>query len=129
MTHFLKKNIYCIALAASALLLNACAQQAPITPHSEPTQTSTETNFSAMKQVEKTIVFYQCERDFGEIEMRFFPQHGVAVLVLEGKTHELQQQPAASGMWYTNGRYTFRGKGQQGWLEIGRMAAIDCVAK
>lgn len=129
MIQSIKKTTYLFGLALSTMLLSACAQQSPVISTPEPTHASTEADITPMKKTEKVIVYYQCERDMGEVEMRFFPQHGVAVLVLDGQTHELQQQPAASGMWYSNGRYTFRGKGQQGWLEIGRMAAIDCVAK
>jgi membrane-bound inhibitor of C-type lysozyme len=71
-------------------------------------------------------VFYKCNSI--EIEMRYFPLHGVAVLVLDGKTHELQQQVSASGVWYSNAKYSFRAKGDDGWLEIGRMALMECKA-
>jgi membrane-bound inhibitor of C-type lysozyme len=64
-----------------------------------------------------------------EVEMRFFPLQGVGVLVRNGKTMELQQQPAASGFHYTNGPNTVRGKGDELMIEIGRMAPIKCQAR
>ena len=77
--------------------------------------------------VEQTRVQYACGN--GEnIEMRFFPVHGVGVLVRNGKTMELQQQPAASGFLYSNGPTTVRGKGNDLTLEIGRMVPIQCEA-
>lgn len=62
------------------------------------------------------------------IEMRFFPLQGVGVLVRNGNTMELQQQPTASGFSYTNGPTTVRGKGDELIVEIGRMAPIRCEA-
>lgn len=112
-----------LSLAVGFLLTSACAKQTAVLP-----DTNTEVSQAPIKEVEKIIVHYQCDQGIGEIEMRFFPHHGVAVLVLDGKTHELQEQRAASGMWYSSGQYTFRGKGQEGWLEIGRRAPIDCKA-
>lgn len=68
--------------------------------------------------------------DQGEkLSVRFFPQHGVAVLVRHGKTIELQQQPSGSGFIYSNGPNTIRGKGSALRVEIGRMRAIECEAK
>jgi membrane-bound inhibitor of C-type lysozyme len=63
------------------------------------------------------------------IEMRFFPLQGVGVLVRDGQTMELQQQPAASGFVYSNGPTTVRGKGDELALEIGRMRPIACRAR
>lgn len=68
--------------------------------------------------------------DQGEkLSVRFFPQHGVAVLVRHGETIELQQQPSGSGFIYSNGPNTIRGKGSALRVEIGRMRAIECEAK
>ena len=63
-----------------------------------------------------------------DIEVRFFPQQGVAVLVRNGKTMELQQQPSGSGFRYSNGPNTIRGKGNQLSVEIGRMVPLQCEA-
>lgn len=75
---------------------------------------------------EPNIVIYQCEQGIGEIEMHFYPTQEFSLLMLDGISHKLTEERAASGFWYTNGKYTFRGKGQTGWLEIGRRAPIDC---
>lgn len=65
--------------------------------------------------------------DNGErVEMRFFPQQGVGVLVRGGRTLELQQQPAASGFVYSNGPNTVRGKGEELVIEVGRMLPLRC---
>ena len=63
-----------------------------------------------------------------DLEMRFFPAQGVAVLVRGGETVELQQQPSGSGFWYSNGPNTVRGKGREITVEIGRMAPFTCTA-
>jgi cholesterol transport system auxiliary component len=70
-------------------------------------------------------VSYRC--DNGErIEMRFFPLQGVGVLLRNGNTMELQQEPAATGFRYINGPSTVYGKGDELRLEIGRMVPIQC---
>ena len=74
---------------ASVLLLAACTA-APVKPQ------------EAMRSVT-----FGC--DNGEqMEMRFFPAQGVAVLVRHGNPIELQQQRAASGFVYSNGPNTVR---------------------
>jgi membrane-bound inhibitor of C-type lysozyme len=64
-----------------------------------------------------------------EVEMRFFPEQGVGVLVRDGRTMELQQQPVASGFHYSNGPNTVRGKGDEITIEIERMVPITCTAR
>lgn len=64
-----------------------------------------------------------------DVEMRFFPAQGVAVLVRDGKTFELQQQPAASGFHYAMGPHAVRGKGTEITIEVGRMAPLTCQAR
>lgn len=63
------------------------------------------------------------------IEMRFFPLQGVGVLVRNGSTVELQQQPMASGFLYSNSSTTVRGKGDELIVEIGRMVPLECRAR
>lgn len=72
-------------------------------------------------------VSFSCENG-EEIEVRFFALQGVAVLVRQGETHELQQQRMASGFYYTNGPMSVRGQGDELRLEIGRRAPIQCRA-
>jgi len=72
-------------------------------------------------------VHYRCAN--GEaIEVRYFPEQGVAVLVRGGQAMELQQQPAASGFWYSNGPHGIRGKGSELRVETGRMVPLTCQA-
>ncbi|ALO47530.1 ABC-type transport auxiliary lipoprotein family protein [Pseudohongiella spirulinae] len=73
-------------------------------------------------------VSFSCD-DNRDIELRFFPMQGVAVLVRNGNTIELQQEPSASGFRYSNGPNTVVGKGDELTLEIGRMAPIHCHAE
>ena len=72
-------------------------------------------------------VRFLCDNKEG-VEMRFFPQQGVAVLVRHGRTIELQQQRAASEFVYSNGPNTVRGKGDEITVEIGRMVPLKCKA-
>lgn len=64
-----------------------------------------------------------------ELSVRFFPAQGVAVLVREGQTTELQQAPSGSGFVYASRTTTIRGKGDDLTVEIGRMAPLQCKAK
>ena len=73
-------------------------------------------------------VLFDCGND-EQVEMRFFPAQGVAVLVRNGKPMELRQQPSASGFIYSNGPNTVRGKGREISVEIGRMVPIRCEAR
>ena len=73
-------------------------------------------------------VSFACS-DGSTIEMWFFLERGVGVLVRDGKTVELQQKPVASGILYTNGPTTVRGKGDDLTLKIGRIAPIACKAR
>lgn len=62
------------------------------------------------------------------IELRFFPLQGVGVLVRDGQSHELQQQPAASGFRYEGGGYRVRGKGRELSVEGNGQAPLACTA-
>lgn len=88
----------------------ACVQPPPVPP--PPPQQRTD---------------YRCSN--GEsLQVRFFPLQGVAVLVRDGKTRELQQQPAASGFLYTDDPLTVRGKGAALSIESAGAATLDCTA-
>ena len=68
---------------------------------------------------------YAC--DNGEkIDVRFFPQKSLAVLVRNKRSLELPQQVSGSGFIYSNGRPTVLGKGDDLTLDIGRRAPISC---
>jgi membrane-bound inhibitor of C-type lysozyme len=65
--------------------------------------------------------------DNGEtIELRFFPDQGIAVLVRGGQNTELQQEKVASGIKYSNGQTTITGKGDEIKLNVGMMATATC---
>ncbi len=67
--------------------------------------------------------------DNGEtIELRFFPDQGIAVLVRGGENTELQQERVASGIKYSNGTTTIQGKGDEIILNVGMMATTKCLA-
>lgn len=67
--------------------------------------------------------------DGQSLSVRFFLAQETALLMRNGETIELQQQPSASGFIYSNGPNTIRGKGDELMVEIGRMAPIRCTAK
>lgn len=73
-------------------------------------------------------VTFGCAPD-ADLRVRFFPAQGVAVLLRDGDTLELQQQPSASGFIYSNGPTTIRGKGDALTVEIGRMVPLQCRAR
>jgi membrane-bound inhibitor of C-type lysozyme len=67
--------------------------------------------------------------DNGEtVEVRFFPEQGVAVLVRGGQNTELQSESVASGFKYSNGQTTIAGKGDELTLNVGMMATAKCKA-
>ncbi len=71
---------------------------------------------------------YVC--DNGEtIEVRFFPDQGIAVLVRGGQNAELHPEPADSGFRYSNGQTTIAGKGNELQLNVGMMATAQCKVK
>lgn len=63
------------------------------------------------------------------LSVRFFPTQETALLMRNGETIELRQQPSGSGFIYSNGPNTIRGKGDELMVEIGRMAPIRCKAE
>lgn len=75
----------------------------------------------------QTRTTFKC--DNGEtIEVHFFPDQGVAVLVRGGQNVELRHEPAASGLRYGNGQTTLLGKGNELMLNVGTMATATCSA-
>jgi len=65
----------------------------------------------------------------GTVEARFVPEKDTALLSFGGRQATLKRRPAASGFWYTDGRISIRGKGDELMLEIGRMAPVFCKVK
>ncbi len=70
---------------------------------------------------------WKCDND-ETIELRFFPDQGIAVLVRGGQNTELQREQVASGIKYSNGQTTITGKGDEMKLNVGMMATTSCMA-
>ena len=101
-----------VAATVAACLVTACAVTPPIGDNSP----------------DDREVGFNCSNG-PDLSVRFFPAQGVAVLVRNGETMELQQQPSGSGFVYSNGPTTIRGKGDDLTVEIGRMVPLQCKAK
>lgn len=63
------------------------------------------------------------------LSVHFSPTDKTAVLMRNGDSIPLVQQPSGSGFMYGNGPNTIRGKGDDLTVEIGRMAPIQCRRK
>lgn len=82
----------------------------------------------ARAPAEARAVVFRCDR--GEtLLVRFLPDRRAAVLVRNGQSMELPQQPSGSGFLYSSGIHTLRGKGEDLTVEIGRMAPLQCRAQ
>jgi membrane-bound inhibitor of C-type lysozyme len=65
--------------------------------------------------------------DNGEtIELRFFPDQGIAVLVRGGQNVELQQESVPTGFKFSNGQTSITGNGDAVTLNVGMMAGTAC---
>ncbi|MBN8923783.1 MAG: hypothetical protein BGP10_07930 [Rhodanobacter sp. 68-29] len=107
-----------------ACAVSACASQ-PVPDKSQPVPDKPLPDENAP---EVRVVSFTCTNG-QSLAVRFFPAHGVAVLVRNGQTTELQQQPSGSGFIYGNGPITIRGKGKDLTVEIGRMVPLECKAE
>lgn len=67
---------------------------------------------------------YACED--GTALTVLFSEAKAEVTIPDGSKISLPQQQAASGFWYSNGRYELRGKGEEVQFAIGRMAPVTC---
>ncbi|WP_199554305.1 MliC family protein [Sandaracinobacteroides hominis] len=68
---------------------------------------------------------WTCDND-EKIELRFFPDQGIAVLVRGGQNLEMQSVPTASGFKYQSGPTTIQGKGEELQMNVGMMATAKC---
>lgn len=101
------------AALLSALVLGACATEPP-----PPVGSA----YAPMNRVA-----YACQN--GEkLEVRFFPNQGVAVLVRDGRTQELQETRTASGVAYEGDGVTLRGKGKEMLVQTRGAAPLNCLA-
>lgn len=67
---------------------------------------------------------YAC--DDGTALTVVFSEAKAEVTIPDGSKISLPQQQAASGFWYSDGRYELRGKGEELQFAIGRMAPVTC---
>lgn len=69
---------------------------------------------------------WTCDND-ETVEVRFFPDQGIAVLVRGGQNLEMQQEPTADGFRYVSGPTSIQGKGNEFTMQVGMMAPTQCV--
>jgi membrane-bound inhibitor of C-type lysozyme len=69
---------------------------------------------------------YRCE-DGSDFFVRFSGDTAYVTLS-DGTRHSLPQQRAASGIWYSSGRYDLRGKGREAMWTVGRKVGVKCVS-
>ena len=75
-----------------------------------------------------SVVMYQCADD-KSFALTVAPGVGQAALRVEDGVFPLDQQEVASGMEYSDGTYTFRGKGPEAYVEKdGETIYADCTA-
>jgi membrane-bound inhibitor of C-type lysozyme len=147
------------ALLAGAALVSACQQKAPETTAPEVTADMAEVSnmptpegtvgadlpadqstaeqraeqeaaaaAAGLPVTQQTRTSFVCDND-ETIEVRFFPEQGIAVLVRGGENIELNGEPVASGFAYSNGQTSIRGKGDELQMTVGMMATTTCTAK
>lgn len=111
----IQTRLLTVALIVSSLLTGCGA----------PPSTAPEANYNtdAQDNTPPAILFH-CERD-KTILITFHSEQ--ALLDIDNTEIRLPQQPAASGFYYSNGKYSVRGKGDKLTLEIGRMAPLECT--
>jgi hypothetical protein len=61
-----------------------------------------------------------------KVEMQFFPEEGMSVLVRNGWTVGLPQQATETGYAFSNGPTTVRGQGNEMTIQIGYLTPIWC---
>ncbi len=75
-----------------------------------------------------SVVMYTCADDKG-FALTLAPGVGQAALRVEDGVFQLTQQEVASGMEFSDGTYTFRGKGPEATVEMnGEPVYVDCTA-
>ena len=72
-------------------------------------------------------VSFTCAND-ESLSVRFRQAQGVAILMRQGVSVELPQEPSGSGFTYSNGANTLRGKGNDLTVESEHLPPIQCKA-
>ena len=115
----------------------AAAPSAPAAPaelpadHTTPAQKAEQEKAAAvagLPATKQSRTTFACDNE-ETVEVRFFPDQGIAVLVRGGQNVELNQEPTASGFKYSNGLTTIQGKGDEIMMNVGAMATTKCKAK
>jgi membrane-bound inhibitor of C-type lysozyme len=117
------------AVLVAALTLAACSPSPAPAPAPAPVTTPAPAPEPA---VEMTTEFNEVNFTCGEAMMaqvRFFPQQGVAVLVRDGQTLEMQQEPVASGFAYRGGATAIRGQDDELVIETEGEPVLECRAQ
>ncbi len=113
------------ALAAVAVISAGCTSPPPGLEPAQPVALPPPVG-NPYPDNERRVQF-RCQN--GEtLAVRFFRAQGVAVLVRQGRNHELQQQVTASGFHYEGAGYEVRGKGDALRLLQGTAAPLECTA-
>jgi len=73
-------------------------------------------------------ISFTCDRG-DPVQVRFFKNKEVAILIRDRKATELQQEPSGSGFNYSNGPTSILGKGNDLMVQFGRMAPMNCIAQ
>lgn len=68
---------------------------------------------------------WRCDND-ETIELRFFPDQGVAVMVRDGQNIEMQSEPVAAGYKYSSGPTSIEGRGDALTMTTG-VEKVNCV--
>ena len=120
------------ATASEAVAPAAPAADASVMPKDQTTPAqAAEQDAAAAKAglptTKQTRTSFKCDND-ETVEVRFFPDQGIAVLVRGGQNVELNQEVTASGFKYSNGQTSISGKGNELTMQVGMMAAAKCTA-
>ncbi|AUH00518.1 MliC family protein [Pectobacteriaceae bacterium CE70] len=73
---------------------------------------------------------YQCGTMPLTVTMIEQPRQSHVTFLLDGELHTLQQTPSASGVRYSDGKYTFWSKGNHAFIQRGSNIIVnDCILK
>lgn len=93
------------AIAAASLLLISCKE----TTRQESAETTTTE--IAESSADDIVTTTSTDKDGNTLDIAINNTKGTATINLNGETIKLDQQRAASGIWYKNENYELRGKG------------------
>ena len=101
----MKTTIKILSIALlSTLFLNSCKDK----PENDAETGTVETVDNSADDI---VTSTSTNKDGKTMEMTFNNTKGIATITLDGETIVMEQQRAASGIWYKNDQYELRGKG------------------